>query len=112
MADHAAVRIANFSHVCIGVSDIEKSLGFYRDVLGMDVVFDVALEGASLEAVTGREGEQGRMVGGLIGGAMGELLALVPVPSTPEGPHIGYTNMSLRVEDVDAAYEHLQAFGD
>jgi glyoxylase I family protein len=112
LADHAPIRVSNFSHVCIGVSDIEKSLCFYRDVLGMDVVFDVALEGASLEAVTGREGEKGRMVGGLIGGAMVELLALGAVPSAPEGPHIGYTNMSLRVEDVDAAYEHLQAFGD
>src|SRR3954462_9822166 len=99
MADHAAVRIANFSHVCIGVSDIEKSLGFYRDVLGMDLVFDVALEGGSLEAVTGREGERGRMVGGLIGGTMVELLALGAVPSATEAPHIGYTNISLRVED-------------
>jgi glyoxylase I family protein len=111
MADHPPIRIANFSHVCIGVSDIATSLGFYRDVLGMDVVFDVELEGASLEAVTGREGEKGRMVGGLIGGAMVELLALGNVPRYPEGPHIGYTNISLRVEDVDAAYEHLQAFG-
>jgi hypothetical protein len=70
----------------------------------------VALEGANLEAVTGREGEKGRMVGGLIGGAMVELLALGAVPSTPQGPHLGYTNMSLRVEDVDAAYEQLRSF--
>jgi catechol 2,3-dioxygenase-like lactoylglutathione lyase family enzyme len=112
VAEVAPIRIANFSHICIGVSDIENSLGFYRDVLGMDVVFDVALEGASLETVTGREGEKGRMVGGLIGGAMVELLALGEVPSTPQGPHIGYTNMSLRVEDVDAAYEQLRGFGD
>jgi glyoxylase I family protein len=112
MADQAPIRIANFSHVCIGVSDIETSLDFYRDVLGMDVVFDVALEGASLEAITGREGEKGRMVGGLVGGVMVELLGLGGVPSGQEGPHIGYTNMSLRVEDVDGTYEHLQAFGD
>lgn len=112
MADREPVHIENFSHVCIGVSDIDKSLEFYRDVLGMDVVFDVTLEGASLDTVTGREGESGRMVGGLIGGAMVELLALGDVPRYAEGPHIGYTNMSLRVADVDVAYRHVQEFGD
>jgi glyoxylase I family protein len=112
LADQRPVRIENFSHICLGVSDIEKSLGFYRGVLGMDVVFDVTLEGASLEAVTGHEGAQGRMIGGLIAGTMVELLALGDVPRYPDGPHIGYTNMSFRVADVDAVYEQLQAFGD
>ncbi|MEO3757489.1 VOC family protein [Mycobacterium sp. B14F4] len=108
MSEHAPIRIENFSHVCIGVSDIDKSLDFYRGVLGMDVVFDVALEGANLSAVTGREGESGRMVGGLLGGAMVELLALGDVPRYAEGPHIGYTNISLRVADVDTAYGQLK----
>lgn len=112
MGDQEPISIANFSHVCIGVSDIETSLRFYTDVLGMDVVFDVELEGSSLEAVTGRSGEKGRMVGGLIGGTMVELLALGRVPATPDGPHIGYTNISLRVEDVDAAHQQLRHIGD
>jgi glyoxylase I family protein len=111
MSEHAPIRIENFSHVCVGVSDIETALQFYSDVLGMDVVFDVALEGPSLAAVTGREGESGRMVGGLIGGVMVELLELGEVSVYVEGPHIGYTNMSLRVADVSATYEQLQAFG-
>jgi glyoxylase I family protein len=110
MTERGPIRIENFSHVCIGVSNIERSLEFYREVLGMDVVFDVALEGANLSAVTGREGESGRMIGGLIGGAMVELLALGDVPRYAEGPHIGYTNISLRVADVEAAYARLQAF--
>jgi len=111
MASPAPITIANFSHVCVGVSDIEASVEFYRGVLGMDVVFDVELEGDGLEAVTGRSGEKGRMVGGLMGGTMVELLALGAVPRAPEGPHIGYTNISLRVEDVDAAYEQLRGLG-
>jgi len=112
MTEGGPISIANFSHVCIGVSDIEASLAFYTGVLGMDVVFDVELEGAGLEAVTGRGGDKGRMIGGLIAGAMVELLALGDVPAIPAGPHIGYTNMSLRVEDIDATYAQLQAFGD
>jgi catechol 2,3-dioxygenase-like lactoylglutathione lyase family enzyme len=112
VADQAPIRIANFSHVCIGVSDIVASLAFYTRVLAMDIVFDVELEGAGLEAVTGRGGDKGRMIGGLIGGTMVELLALGAVPAVPDGPHIGYTNISFRVEDVDIAYEQSQQFGD
>ena len=73
MTAHGPIAIENFSHLCVGVSDMEASLVFYTSVLGMDVVFDVELDGAGLDAVTGRAGDVGRMVGGLIGGAMVEL---------------------------------------
>lgn len=99
------IAVQNFSHICIGVSDIEASLAFYTAVLGMDVVFDVELQGAGLDSVTGGAAQQGRMVGGLIGAAMVELLSLGVVPKCPSGPHLGYTNMSFRVDDLDASYD-------
>jgi glyoxylase I family protein len=100
--------VQSFSHVCIGVSDIEASVAFYTAVLGMDVVFDVALEGAALDSVTGGAAQQGRMVGGLIGAAMVELLSLGAVPAGPSGPHLGYTNISFRVDDLDATYHSVR----
>ncbi len=112
MADRESIPIANFSHICIAVSDIDVSLGFYTGLLGMDVVFDVELEGAGLETVTGGRAGKGRMIGGLIGETMVELLSLGAVPAGPEGPHIGYTNMSLRVESVDDADAVLRRSGD
>jgi catechol 2,3-dioxygenase-like lactoylglutathione lyase family enzyme len=99
------IAVQNFSHVCIGVSDIEASLAFYTTVLGMDVVFDVELAGAGLDSVTGGAAQQGRMIGGLIGAAMVELLSLGTVPECPSGPHLGYTNVSFRVDDLDTAYD-------
>ncbi|MBO0864754.1 MAG: VOC family protein [Mycobacterium sp.] len=108
MTEAEPIAIANFSHVCVGVSNIERSLAFYTEVLGMDVVFDVELDGAGLDAVTGTTGGKGRMVGGLIGGTMVELLSLGDIPAVPQGPHLGYTNMSFRVEDLDAAHAALQ----
>lgn len=103
--------IGGFSHVCIGVSDMDRSLDFYRGLLGMDVVFDVELEGASMESVTGQSGAKGRMVGGLIGGAVIELLALGDQPTGKPGPRIGYTNISFRVDDLDTTYEQVLALG-
>jgi glyoxylase I family protein len=105
MTQQRPIAVQNFSHVCIGVSDIEASLAFYTAVLGMDVVFDIELAGAGLDSVTGGAAQQGRMVGGLIGAAMVELLSLGAVPECPSGPHLGYTNISFRVDDLDAAYE-------
>lgn len=108
MSEPLAVRA--FSHVCIGVTDIERSLDFYTRLLGMDVVFDVELEGPSLEAVTGTSGARGRMVGGLVGGTMLELLGLGAAPAK-ERSQVGYTNISLVVADLDAAYEQVGALG-
>jgi len=100
-----------FSHACIGVSDINASLEFYRRLLGFEVVFDVELEGASLETVTGTSGAKGRMVGGLVAGVMVELLGLGDVPPGASGPHLGYTNLSFSVHDLDAAYRQVVDLG-
>ncbi|OBH02017.1 extradiol dioxygenase [Mycobacterium sp. E2699] len=108
MAQPDSIAVQNFSHVCIGVSDIEASRAFYTGVLGMDVVFDVELEGAGLRSVTGGAARQGRMIGGLIGAAMVELLSLGAVPECPSGPHLGYTNISFRVDDLDATYDTVR----
>ena len=104
MSRSQPIAVQSFSHVCIGVSDIEASVAFYTAVLGMDVVFDVELEGAGLDSVTGGAAQQGRMVGGLIGAAMVELLSLGAMPECPSGPHLGYTNVSFRVDDLDATH--------
>lgn len=106
-----ALRIRNFSHVCIGVSDIERSLAFYRDALGLEEIFDVELAGPGLEAVTGRGGAAGRMVGCRVPGSdvSIELICFAgrreARPGRP-GP-FGYSNVSLSVDDLDAAFAAL-----
>ena len=45
MSQQHPIAVQNFSHICVGVSDIEASMAFYNmAVLGMDVVFDVELK--------------------------------------------------------------------
>jgi catechol 2,3-dioxygenase-like lactoylglutathione lyase family enzyme len=91
-----------FSHVVIAVSDIDRALAFYRDVLGMDVVFEQDLSGQPFS---------GRAVGGLLGGVSVELLCLSPRSSGPvsgAGP-VGVQLISLSVPDVDAAHRVLAA---
>ncbi len=106
------IGIIGFSHICIAVSDAEVSLRFYRDLLGLEVFFDVELDGPPMEVVTGEPGARGRMIGGMLGGTVVELLEfahrhLDPQPETV----LGYTNISLSVRDVDATLAAVTAAG-
>jgi glyoxylase I family protein len=110
------LRFRDFSHVTIRVTDLARSLAFYRDGLGLRVLFDVSLEGAGLEAVTGASGARGRMVGLLVpgGGKVSlELLGFDHPPSVrpPPGRHTGYANISLAVDDLDEAHAACIARG-
>ena len=104
-----APALRDFSHVTVRVSDIDRSLAFYRDGLGLRVLFDRVLDGPGLEALTGAPGARGRMVGLLVPGAGKvsiELLCFESPPSgrPPPGSFTGYGNVSLAVDDLDAAH--------
>jgi glyoxylase I family protein len=107
------IELLGFSHVCIAVSDAEASLHFYRELLGLEVFFDLELEGPSMEAVTGEAGARGRMIGGMLGGTAVELLELRHRRLEPKQPDakLGYTNISLSVRDIDATLAAITAAG-
>lgn len=104
------LRLRDFSHVTVRVSDMARALAFYRDGLGLRVIFDVELAGPGLEAITGAPGASGRMVG-LVAPGRGkvciELLGFDTPKSerAPRGRFTGYSNISLSVDDLDAAYQ-------
>jgi glyoxylase I family protein len=111
MTQHS-IGIIGFSHVCIAVSDMEVSLPFYRDVLGLGVFFDVELEGPSMEVVTGEPEARGRMVGGMLGGTVVELLEFAHRSfGSPSEPMLGYTNISLSVRDIADTVAAVTAAG-
>jgi glyoxylase I family protein len=104
-----------FSHVCVNVSDMERSLPFYRDVLGLRVIFDVELAGPGLESVTGEGGARGRMVGCLVPGSRVtiELLSFGHRPPAARSARggAGYANVALTVGDLAGARAALEARG-
>jgi len=104
---------SRFSHLVIGVTDMDRALSFYQGLLGMDVVFDQAMSGAPFDAALGSATSQdGRVVGGLVGGVMVELLSLGAAPtSTGRRPFLGNQNISLSVPDLDATYRSVVAAG-
>ena len=108
--------VVNFSHICVAVSEMERSLTWYRRVLGVTVVFDVELGGESLEKVTGTAGAKGRMVGMRIPGS-GVVVELLDfgtgaTATRAERSPTGYTNISVTVGDLDVANDALRAAGE
>ncbi len=113
----APLDIRGFSHVCISVADIERSLRFYRDVLGLRVIFDVELAGSGMEGATGEPGARGRMVGCLVPGSRVtiELLGFAhrdpAATRKPVRAAYGYSNVALTVADLALARRQLAAHG-
>ncbi len=105
----------SFCHLVVGVTDMDRALTFYREVLGMEVVFESLISGEPFDALLHAQRKQeGRVVGGLLGGLMIELLSLGsnPPDRKPARPGItGIHNISLSVTDLEDTHRRLTAAG-
>jgi catechol 2,3-dioxygenase-like lactoylglutathione lyase family enzyme len=109
----------SFCHLVVGVTDMDRALAFYRDTLGMDVVFETLISGEPFDAVLhATRKQEGRVVGGLLGGLMIELLSLGAKPAfkpaTEQPARRGITgihNVSLSVTDLDDTHRRISAAG-
>ncbi|WP_084266712.1 VOC family protein [Mycobacterium avium] len=103
-----------FCHLVVGVTDMDRALGFYRDALGMQVVFETLVSGEPFDAVLhATRKQQGRVVGGLLGGLMIELLSIGadPPQQKPRRGITGIHNISLSVPDLDDAHRRFVSAG-
>lgn len=104
----------SFCHLVVGVTDMDRALAFYRDVLGMDIVFESLISGEPFDAVLhATRKQEGRVVGGLLGGLMVELLSIgAKQPEQKRRPGItGIHNVSLSVIDLDDTHRRIVAAG-
>ncbi len=104
----------SFCHLVVGVTDMDRALAFYRDVLGMEVVFESLISGQAFNAALhATRSHEGRVVGGLLGGLMIELLSLGA--NTQDRHHrrgiTGIQNVSLSVTDLEDTHRRIAAAG-
>ncbi|MFH1480746.1 MAG: VOC family protein [Pseudomonadota bacterium] len=110
--------IRGIHHTAISTENLERSLRFYRDLLGFEerssYSWDVGMEG--LDRITGLKDSSGRLVMLKAGKASLELFQYTtPKPKTgepmrPVCDH-GITHICLNVTDIYAEYERLKAAG-
>jgi glyoxylase I family protein len=109
-------RIISADHTGITVSNLERSLAFWRDVLGFEFSHAAHQKGELTQEVTGVEGAEIKLaVLKTPGGHKIELLEyLAPAdrrPSNLRPCDVGSVHVALLVEDLDAALAHIAASG-
>jgi catechol 2,3-dioxygenase-like lactoylglutathione lyase family enzyme len=108
-------RITGFFHGGITVSDMDRSLRFYHDGLGLEVLFDRLLDGPYLPVVLNLRFDRLRAVYLIVpGGGHIELLEYqgierMPARSRPCDPGSGH--LCLYVDDVEAMHAQLVGMG-
>ncbi len=110
------MHIQRLTHLGICVSDLERSLRFYRDVLGCNEVGRLELEGGPTATLNGMPDVKVRAIYLERDGWRLELIEY-PVPGWigPQAPRpmnqVGLTHLSFRVSDLDAVCAKIEAAG-
>ena len=117
--------ISGLHHVSIGVSDMDRSLCFYKDVLGFGrVLFDLTFNDVSMNQVVGRSVKiRMAMLENEIGRGAVKLVKLLPLYEGHRGhrprpiPHdrrwgdAGHLEMAVEASDIAQTYDDFQKRG-
>ena len=105
----------NLHHVGLTVSDLERSIWFYRDLLGLPVRERDEATGGQLAIVTGVREPQVRIADLDFGnGGTLELTQYLSPPGgavRPQPMDAGHTHVGIEVDDIDLVYRRLAEAG-
>jgi catechol 2,3-dioxygenase-like lactoylglutathione lyase family enzyme len=119
--DQPAVRsesseVSRLHHTGYTVSDLDRSLAFYRDLLGCEVVATQSKQGGYLAAIVGYPDAHVRMAHLRAPDSshvieLFEYLAPAPGRAETEPRNVGVAHLCFVVDDLAATYERLRAAG-
>jgi catechol 2,3-dioxygenase-like lactoylglutathione lyase family enzyme len=108
------LRTAHFSFT---VEDLDRSLSFYRDTLGMRLIGSMEREGSDISSIVSYPGAHLKIAMLELPGGTGTLLELIEYVA-PRGRAIdrntcnpGSAHICFLVEDMDSAHSRLRAGG-
>ncbi len=109
--------VLRIHHTGYTVSDLERSLGFYRDLLGLEVVATQEKEGGYLAAIVGYPDAHVRMAHLRVAGSehVLELFEYLAPAGAQRGPleprDVGTSHLCLVVDDLPSLYARLLEAG-
>ena len=111
------MQLTGISHTSFTVSDMDRSLAFYRDLLGMTLIMEIERQGAFIEQVVGFPGASLRIVGLKLRSGSDHVLELIEY-RVPRGQridlrtcNIGSPHLCFVTDDIQSAYEELRSKG-
>ena len=108
----ANTMISGVDHLSFTVSDLQRSVHFYRDLLGFQLEFETEAGGPVVEAVTGIPGAQLKMAFFELEGFALELIQyLSPVGEILDlrTNNVGCAHLAFYVEDIEKVYVSLSS---
>jgi catechol 2,3-dioxygenase-like lactoylglutathione lyase family enzyme len=110
------VQLGNTHHFNFTVADMDRSLGFWRDTLGLEVLNDWVSEAGYLAEINGYPKVRMRLAFLKLPGteAKLELIQYLEPPGAPRDLPTnvpGAAHLCFDVPDIQAAYEELRARG-
>ena len=109
------MRVVGLDHVSVSCAELDRSLAFYAQTLGLAIRERGELAGGAAEGITGLVGLRARFADLELGA--GRTLELLEFGSpsgpalAPELPRAGATHLALAVDDADAALAAVAAAG-
>jgi len=107
--------ISGIYHAGVTVSDMDRALGFYRDGLGLEIEFDVIIDGPYLPVVLDLDFSEIRAVYlRIVEGAFIELLeyrGIERMPAAARPCDYGQGHVCLFVDGIDEIVERLAGLG-
>ena len=116
MSTSEPFHIIAADHTGITVSNLERSLAFWRDVLGFEVSHTAHQTGELAREITGIAGAEIKLV--VLRAPGGHKIELLEYLAPPDRKHVnvrpcdvGAVHVALLVDDLDAVLERIAAFG-
>ena len=107
--------LTGIHHTSITVSDMERSIAFYRDLLGFELIWDsqalgLVFEGPLADAVTQCPGTSQRLAFVELNGRRLEFVEYTPTGRSNDGSQMsdtGAAHIGFRTNDIDGLYQKL-----
>jgi glyoxylase I family protein len=112
----AALAIQRVTHIGVCVSDLERSIRFYRDLLGFQYLSRIHIAGEPSDTLLALKGVDVHAAYLERDGVRIELLGFASPRVEPLGPprrmnHLGFTHLSIRVTELENVVERLRTQG-
>ena len=109
-------RIVAADHTGITVSNLERSLAFWRDVLGFEFSHSAHQKGERPEQITGVKNAELKLT--VLKTPSGHKIELLQYVAPADGRHVdlrpcdvGHVHVALIVDDLDAVLQRIAAYG-
>ncbi|MDO8751498.1 MAG: VOC family protein [Dehalococcoidia bacterium] len=106
--------IISHNHSSFTVSDLNRSVAFYRDVIGFKVDVTLETESAAIKQITGFPDAHLKIAHLLLGSFRLELIQYLAPKGRPVDPstcNVGTAHIAFYADNVDSTYRELQAKG-